>query len=142
MAAIWRAGCIIRATFLDRIRSSFAARPDLPILLVDDYFTEALKGAPSAWRRVVSTAAELGIPAPGFSSALNYYDSLRAERLPAALTQGQRDYFGPTPTAAPTARAATTPCGPSRTARSSRPVERRQDACRSAATDDGLEGRG
>jgi len=94
VSAIWRAGCIIRATFLDRIRSSFAARPDLPILLVDDYFTEALKGAQGAWRRVVSTAAELGIPAPGFSSALNYYDSLRAERLPAALTQGQRDYFG------------------------------------------------
>jgi 6-phosphogluconate dehydrogenase len=94
VAAIWRAGCIIRAAFLDRIRSAFDARPDLPTLLVDEGFAAALKDAQSAWRRVVSTAAELGIPTPGFSAALTYYDGLRAERLPAALTQGQRDYFG------------------------------------------------
>ena len=36
----------------------------------------------------------LGIPTPGFSTALAYYDALRAERLPAALIQGQRDFFG------------------------------------------------
>ncbi|MFI0900911.1 NADP-dependent phosphogluconate dehydrogenase [Streptomyces sp. NPDC020983] len=94
VAAIWRAGCIIRAAFLDRIRAAFDSRPDLPTLLVDDHFSDALRGAQSAWRRVVSTAAELGVPTPGFAAALAYYDSLRAERLPAALVQGQRDYFG------------------------------------------------
>ncbi|MFD7922420.1 NADP-dependent phosphogluconate dehydrogenase [Streptomyces sp. NPDC059740] len=94
VAAIWRAGCIIRAKFLDRIRAAFDARPDLPTLLIDEDFSQALHDAQSAWRRVVSTAAELGIPTPGFSAALAYYDSLRAERLPAALVQGQRDYFG------------------------------------------------
>jgi 6-phosphogluconate dehydrogenase len=94
VAAIWRAGCIIRAAFLDRIRAAFDGRPDLPTLLVDPHFADALRGAQSAWRRVVSTAAELGVPTPGFAAALAYYDSLRAERLPAALVQGQRDYFG------------------------------------------------
>ncbi|WP_052397743.1 NADP-dependent phosphogluconate dehydrogenase [Streptomyces sp. NRRL F-5123] len=94
VAAIWRAGCIIRAAFLDRIRAAFDGRPDLPTLLVDDHFADALRGAQSAWRRVVSTAAELGVPTPGFAAALAYYDSLRAERLPAALVQGQRDFFG------------------------------------------------
>jgi 6-phosphogluconate dehydrogenase len=94
VAAIWRAGCIIRAAFLDRIRAAFDNRPDLPTLLVDEHFADALRGAQSAWRRVVSTAAELGIPTPGFAAALAYYDSLRADRLPAALVQGQRDYFG------------------------------------------------
>jgi 6-phosphogluconate dehydrogenase len=94
VAAIWRAGCIIRAAFLDRIRAAFDKRPDLPTLLLDEHFSEALRGAQSAWRRVVSTAAELGIPTPGFAAALAYYDSLRADRLPAALVQGQRDYFG------------------------------------------------
>jgi 6-phosphogluconate dehydrogenase len=94
VAAIWRSGCIIRAAFLDRIRAAFDARPDLPTLLIDEHFGEALRGAQSAWRRVVGTAVELGIPTPGFSAALAYYDSLRAQRLPAALIQGQRDFFG------------------------------------------------
>ncbi|WP_371484299.1 NADP-dependent phosphogluconate dehydrogenase [Kitasatospora sp. NBC_00315] len=93
-AAIWRGGCIIRAAFLDRITAAYDADGRLPTLLTDDHFREALGGAQSAWRRVVSTAAELGVPAPGFATALAYYDSLRAERLPAALVQGQRDYFG------------------------------------------------
>ena len=71
-----------------------AADPALPTLLVDSAFAEALAGAQDAWRRVVAVAAQLGIPAPGFSTALAYYDALRAERLPAALIQGQRDFFG------------------------------------------------
>lgn len=94
MATIWRGGCIIRAQFLDRIRAAYEADPGTPTLLTDDHFTEAVGDAQDAWRDVVATAARLGIPAPGFSTALAYYDSLRADRLPAALTQGQRDFFG------------------------------------------------
>ncbi|MFC9328983.1 NADP-dependent phosphogluconate dehydrogenase [Kitasatospora sp. NPDC057015] len=93
-AAIWRGGCIIRARFLDRITAAYRADRRLPTLLTDEYFREALAGAQSGWRRVVSTAAQLGVPTPGFATALAYYDSLRAERLPASLVQGQRDYFG------------------------------------------------
>jgi 6-phosphogluconate dehydrogenase len=94
MATIWRGGCIIRARFLDRIRAAYEADPHTPTLLTDDHFAQALGDAQEAWREVVATAARLGIPAPGFSTALAYYDSLRAERLPASLTQGQRDFFG------------------------------------------------
>jgi 6-phosphogluconate dehydrogenase len=94
MATIWRGGCIIRARFLDRIRAAYDADPGTPTLLTDDHFAQALGEAQDAWRRVVSTAVTLGIPAPGFATALAYYDSLRAERLPAALTQAQRDFFG------------------------------------------------
>jgi 6-phosphogluconate dehydrogenase len=94
MATIWRGGCIIRAKFLDRIRAAYDADPNLPTLLVDDHFREAVAGAQDPWRRVVATAAKSGIPVPGFSTALAYYDGLRAQRLPAALVQGQRDFFG------------------------------------------------
>jgi len=94
MATIWRGGCIIRAAFLDKIRAAYDADRGLPSLLVDEYFKDAVAGAQDSWRRVVVTASQLGIPAPGFSTALAYYDGLRAERLPAALVQGQRDFFG------------------------------------------------
>ena len=94
MATIWRGGCIIRARFLDRIRAAYDADRHLPTLLVDPSFTEALADAQDAWRKVVATAAALGVPTPGFSSALAYYDALRRDRLPAALVQGLRDYFG------------------------------------------------
>jgi 6-phosphogluconate dehydrogenase len=94
MAKIWRDGCIIRAKFLDHIKQAYDKQPQLATLLVDDYFLEAVSGAQQGWRRVVALAAEQGIPAPGFASALAYYDGLRAERLPAALIQGQRDFFG------------------------------------------------
>jgi 6-phosphogluconate dehydrogenase len=93
MATIWRGGCIIRARFLDRIKESYAAeRP--ASLLVAPYFRDAVAEGQESWRRVVVHAAQAGIPTPGFSSALAYYDALRAERLPAALIQGQRDFFG------------------------------------------------
>jgi 6-phosphogluconate dehydrogenase len=94
MAKIWRAGCIIRAKFLEYIRSAYDKSPQLASLLVDDYFLDAVGGAQEAWRRVVALAAQQGIPAPGFASSLAYYDGLRAKRLPAALIQGQRDFFG------------------------------------------------
>ena len=87
-------GCIIRAKFLNRITEAFDNNPDLPTLIVDPYFRDAIEAAIDSWRRVVVTATELGIPIPGFSSALSYYDGLRTERLPAALTQGLRDFFG------------------------------------------------
>ncbi|MEW2082833.1 NADP-dependent phosphogluconate dehydrogenase [Streptomyces sp. NPDC005283] len=94
VAAIWRAGCIIRAAFLDRIRSAYDAQRDLPSLLSDKQFAEEIGAAQDDWRGVIASAARQGVPTPGFSAALAYYDALRAERLPAALTQGQRDFFG------------------------------------------------
>jgi 6-phosphogluconate dehydrogenase len=94
MATIWRAGCIIRARFLDRIREAYDGNPELPTLLVAPYFAEAVRDGTDSWRRVVALATTAGIPAPAFSSSLSYYDALRRERLPAALIQGLRDYFG------------------------------------------------
>ncbi|MER6582701.1 NADP-dependent phosphogluconate dehydrogenase [Nonomuraea sp. NPDC001023] len=94
MATIWRGGCIIRAKFLDRIRAAYDADRQLPTLLADPTFAAALNAAQEAWRRVVTTAVRIGVPTPGFSSALAYYDGLRRDRLPAALVQGLRDYFG------------------------------------------------
>jgi 6-phosphogluconate dehydrogenase len=94
MATIWRGGCIIRARFLDRIRDGYDADPGAASLLLTPSFVEALGDAQDAWRRVLATAASLGVPTPGFSSALAYYDALRRERLPAALVQGLRDLFG------------------------------------------------
>jgi len=94
IATIWRGGCIIRARFLDRIKDAYRERPDLPSLLLAPYFRDAVAGAQDAWRRVVRTAVDLGVPAPAFSSALAYYDGYRRERTPANLVQGLRDYFG------------------------------------------------
>ncbi|GII66027.1 6-phosphogluconate dehydrogenase, decarboxylating [Sphaerisporangium krabiense] len=94
MATIWRGGCIIRARFLDRIRAAYEADPGVPTLLADASFADELSRAQRAWRDVTVAAARRGVPAPGFSSSLAYYDALRAERLPAALIQGLRDYFG------------------------------------------------
>jgi len=94
LATIWRGGCIIRAKFLNRIKEAFDEKPDLASLLDADYFRSAVESAIDSWRRVVVTATQLGIPIPGFGSALSYYDGLRTARLPAALTQAQRDFFG------------------------------------------------
>ena len=94
IAVIWRGGCIIRAAFLDRIRAAYENNAELPTLLTDEDFSKDLADAQEAWRNVVASAVRLGIPIPGFSAALAYYDALRAERLPAALVQGLRDFFG------------------------------------------------
>ncbi len=94
VAKIWRAGCIIRAVFLNRITDAYREQPDLVSLVTAPYFRDAVAGAQDSWRRVVSGAALSGIPTPAFSSSLAYYDGLRAERLPAALVQAQRDFFG------------------------------------------------
>ena len=94
IAKIWRGGCIIRAQFLNRITEAYAEDNDLVVLLSAPYFAEAVTRTQEAWRRVVIASVQAGIPAPAFSSSLAYYDALRAERLPAALVQGQRDFFG------------------------------------------------
>jgi 6-phosphogluconate dehydrogenase len=94
MATIWRGGCIIRAKFLNRIKEAYDDDADLATLIAAPYFRDAVEAGIDSWRRVVIKATELGIPVPGFASALSYYDALRTERLPAALTQGLRDFFG------------------------------------------------
>lgn len=94
IAKIWRAGCIIRARFLNRITDAYAENPGLVALVTAPFFTQVVSEAQDSWRRVVVAAAQAGIPSPAFSSSLAYYDGLRADRLPAALVQGQRDFFG------------------------------------------------
>ncbi|WP_282828048.1 NADP-dependent phosphogluconate dehydrogenase [Gulosibacter sediminis] len=94
IAKIWRAGCIIRARFLNRIADAYDRNPQLDSLIADPYFAGEVANGVDAWRRVVATAALSGVPAPVFGASLSYYDSLAAERLPAALIQGQRDFFG------------------------------------------------
>jgi len=94
IALMWRGGCIIRSVFLGKIKEAFEANPGLTNLLLDPFFRKAVGSAQASWRRVVSTAVELGIPMPAISAALAYYDGYRAARLPANLLQAQRDYFG------------------------------------------------
>jgi 6-phosphogluconate dehydrogenase len=94
VAMLWRAGCIIRAQFLGRIKDAFERQPALANLLLDPYFSGLVLSYQSAWRTVVSTAVMEGIPVPAFMSALAYFDSYRSAVLPANLLQAQRDYFG------------------------------------------------
>ncbi len=94
IALLWRGGCIIRARFLGHINEAFATEPALANLLLAPYFSKVITEAQSSWREVIKTAIDCGIPVPAMSTALNYYDSYRCERLPANLLQAQRDYFG------------------------------------------------
>ncbi len=94
VALMWREGCIIRSVFLGNIRDAFNKNPGLTNLLLDPFFEDAIRNAQAAWRRVVATAANLGIPMPAIGAALGYYDGYRSERLPANLLQAQRDFFG------------------------------------------------
>jgi len=94
IALLWRGGCIIRAAFLEDIKKAYDRNPELKNLLLDQYFAEALASHQDGWRQVVCTAAQLGIPIPAMSAALNYYDGYRSEHLPHNLLQAQRDYFG------------------------------------------------
>jgi 6-phosphogluconate dehydrogenase len=94
IALLWRAGCIIRAQFLDKIKLAFEKDKDLSNLLLNDYFKDVIDHTQHAWREVIAEAVRLGIPIPAFSSALAYFDGYRTERLPANLLQAQRDYFG------------------------------------------------
>ncbi len=94
VAKIWRAGCIIRASLLGDIRQAFARQPGLANLLLDEALGDAVASRQDGWRDFVRTAVGLGIPVPATSASLAYYDSYRTARLPANLTQAQRDYFG------------------------------------------------
>jgi len=94
IALMWRGGCIIRAQFLGNIKEAFDNNPELQNLLLDDYFKAAIEKSQQAWRKVIATAVEHGVPVPAFSSALAYYDGYRSAVLPANLLQAQRDYFG------------------------------------------------
>lgn len=94
IAKIWRGGCIIRARFLNDIAAAYEKDPALDNLLLDPYFREAFLSRQEALRRVVTTAVNLGIPCLAMSASLAYFDAYRTERLPANLTQAQRDYFG------------------------------------------------
>ncbi|WP_370519824.1 decarboxylating NADP(+)-dependent phosphogluconate dehydrogenase [Deinococcus sp. AJ005] len=94
IAQMWRGGCIIRAAFLDKIKAAFDGSTELPNLLLNAYFTEAIGTSQTAWRQVVAAAALRGVWTPAFSSSLAYYDGYRSERLSANILQAQRDYFG------------------------------------------------
>lgn len=94
VARIWRGGCIIRAQFLNVVSDAFESGEADVSMLFAPYFKSAIEKAQDSWRRVVARAAAYGVPVPAFSSSLAYYDGLRSSRLPAALVQGQRDFFG------------------------------------------------
>jgi 6-phosphogluconate dehydrogenase len=94
IAKIWRAGCIIRASLLGDIMTAYQRDPELVNLLLDEAFRHAIAERQDSWRLVVQAAVGMGIPAPAMSSSLAYYDAYRSARLPANLTQAQRDYFG------------------------------------------------
>ncbi len=94
IALLWRGGCIIRATFLEKIKEAFDKNPKLDNLLLDDFFRGAIAKCLNSWRQVVAQAVISGVPVPAFSSALCYYDGYRSACLPANLLQAQRDYFG------------------------------------------------
>ena len=94
IAKIWRGGCIIRARFLNDIASAFERTPDLANLMVDAKFAAVMNQYQSALRKIVALAVQSGIPVLALSASLSYFDAYRSERLPANLTQAQRDYFG------------------------------------------------
>jgi 6-phosphogluconate dehydrogenase len=94
ISRIWKGGCIIRAGFLDKIKTAFIDDKSLPNLLLAPEFKQTILDRQEAWREVLSVAAKLGIPVPAFSASLDYFDSYRRDRLPQNLTQAQRDYFG------------------------------------------------
>lgn len=94
LGLMWRGGCIIRSVFLGDITKAYQENPELESLLFADFFHNAIDKAQQGWRNTVGLAAQLGIPAPAFSTALSWYDGYRSERLPANMIQAQRDYFG------------------------------------------------
>jgi len=94
IALLWRGGCIIRSAFLGKIKDAFDGNSNLANLLLDPFFTKKIESSQNAWRRVISTAVMNGVWIPAFSTALNYFDGYRNDRLPANLLQAQRDYFG------------------------------------------------
>jgi len=94
IALLWRGGCIIRSTFLGKIKEAYDKNPGLSNLLLDSYFQKVMKNCQDSWRKAIATAIQMGIPVPAMSSTLAFYDGYRHKRLPANLLQAQRDYFG------------------------------------------------
>ena len=94
ISRIWKGGCIIRAGFLDKIKTAYKDNENLPNLLLAPEFKQTILDRQEAWRDVLSVSNKLGIPVPAFSASLDYFDSYRRARLPQNLTQAQRDYFG------------------------------------------------
>lgn len=94
IALMWRGGCIIRSRFLADIKVAYDTNPELVNLLLDPFFAMAIANSQVAWRNVVSTAVQVGVPIPAMSTALAFYDAYRSAELPANLLQAQRDYFG------------------------------------------------
>jgi 6-phosphogluconate dehydrogenase len=94
IARIWRGGCIIRAALLEDIRKAYNAQPDLANMLLAEPFRTQIEERQAGWRRAIQTAVAHGIPVPGLAASLAYFDAYRTGRLPANLTQAQRDYFG------------------------------------------------
>jgi 6-phosphogluconate dehydrogenase len=94
ISRIWKGGCIIRAQFLDKIKQAYKRRTDLPNLLLDPDFRDAVNSSQAGWRKAVTSSMALGVPCLAMASSLAYYDSYRSENLPQNLTQAQRDFFG------------------------------------------------
>jgi 6-phosphogluconate dehydrogenase len=94
IAMMWRGGCIIRSSFLGKIKEAYDKNPSLDSLLFDPFFKHAIESVESGWRQTVAQASLAGIPIPCFSTALSFFDGYRCDKLPANLLQAQRDYFG------------------------------------------------
>ncbi|AWB67690.1 phosphogluconate dehydrogenase (NADP(+)-dependent, decarboxylating) [Saccharobesus litoralis] len=94
IAKIWRAGCIIRAVFLQSITKAYQRDAQLENLLLDEFFAEQIKQFEPAWREAVINSIKAGITMPTITSSLSYFDAYRNATLPANLLQGQRDFFG------------------------------------------------
>jgi 6-phosphogluconate dehydrogenase len=94
IAKIWRGGCIIRSAMLEQIKTAYETSPNLAHLLDDKYFAGEVVGNQQSLRKIVSMAAQWGVPVPGMMEALSYFDAIRSAWLPANLIQAQRDYFG------------------------------------------------
>ena len=94
IARIWKAGCIIRAKFLGVIQGAYGRDSSLANLLFDATFAEEMGRLQDGWRRTINRAINAGVAVPTLTASLAYYDSLRRRRLPANMTQAQRDFFG------------------------------------------------
>lgn len=94
VARLWRAGCIIRSSFLGHIATAYERNSHLEHLLLDEYFAGEIRTALPFWKQVVTESLMAEVPVPAFSSSLNYFLSLRSRELPANMIQAQRDFFG------------------------------------------------
>ena len=94
IALMWRGGCIIRSAFLEKIKDAYHKDSGLSNLLLDTFFKAKIEQAQESWRRIISTAVLNGIWVPAITTALEYFDGFRNDKLPANLIQAQRDFFG------------------------------------------------